>query len=285
MTYNILIVGLKGQDAGKTTLALALLAYLREKGFNACAFKPRAGNNVWYDFDVVHDALSQGRLYGKDATRLKAASAFSAADDLLSEECINPIHRLWMEPPRISSMSQIPGFIIDRVTHWYKDGARNMVVENETLPAMYRCSDTLLAQLRANASEIYHVRDLNTLNKLTEKYYDLAIELAYKKVVAQHDCVVIESYSDIALPWNGLNSLDAVIGIKPRQMLVYEPKKYLAAVQLVTPTYSQEEISTARIVELIKPLKVVNVPPFTSEQLLQALKEKIPLLLESKSIR
>ncbi|KAF5431541.1 putative P-loop ATPase/GTPase [Candidatus Methanophagaceae archaeon] len=102
MTYNILIVGLKGQDAGKTTFALALLAYLREKGHNACAFKPRAGNNVWYDFDVVHDALSQGRLYGKDATRLKAASAFSAADDPLSEECINPIHRLWMEPPRTS---------------------------------------------------------------------------------------------------------------------------------------------------------------------------------------
>ena len=160
MTYNILIVGLKGQDAGKTTFALALLAYLREKGHNACAFKPRAGNNVWYDFDVVHDALSQGRLYGKDATRLKAASAFSVADDPLLEECINPIHRLWMEPPRINSMSQIPGFIIDRVTLRTKDGARNLVVENEALPAMYRCSDTLLAQLRAKASKIYHVRVL-----------------------------------------------------------------------------------------------------------------------------
>jgi predicted P-loop ATPase/GTPase len=105
------------------------------------------------------------------------------------------------------------------------------------------------------------------------------------RMLAQHEYVVIESYSDIALPWNGLNDLDIVIGVKPGQMLAYEPKKYLTAVQLVTPTYSQEEISTARIVELIKPLKVVNVPPFTSEELLQALTEKIPLLLESKSLR
>jgi len=280
MTYNILIVGLKGQDAGKTTLALALLAYLREKGFNACAFKPRAGNNVWYDFDVVHDALSQGRLYGKDATSLKAASAFSATDDPLLEECINPIHRLWMEPPRINSMSQIPGFIIDRVTLWYKDGARNLVVENETLPAMYKCSDTLLAQLRANASEIYHVRDLNTLNKLTEEYYDLAIELAYKKVVAQHDCVVIESYSDIALPWNGLNILDAVIGIKPGRISAFDPQKYLAAVQIAASTYSQEELPTARIIELLKPLKEVNVTPCRSEKLSRGLQELLPRLMQ-----
>ncbi|MEA3488556.1 MAG: hypothetical protein U9R10_04810 [Euryarchaeota archaeon] len=279
MTYNILIVGLKGQDAGKTTFALALLAYLREKGHNACAFKPRAGNNVWYDFDIVHDALSQGRLYGKDATRLKAASEFRAADDPLSEECINPIHRLWMEPPRINSLSQIPGFIIDRVTLWTKDGARTLVVENETLPAMYKCSDTLIAQLRANASEIYHVRDLNTLNKLTEEYYDLAIELAYKKVVAQHDCVVIESYSDIALPCKGLNNLDAVIGVKPGRISAFDPRKYLAAVQIAAATYSQEELPTARIIELLKPLKEVHVAPCRSEKLAQGLQVLIPRLM------
>ena len=86
-----------------------------------------------------------------------------------------------------------------------------------------------------------------------------SVELAYMRMLAQHEYVVI-------------------IGVKPGQMLVYEPKKYLAAVQLVTPTYSQEEIRTARIVDLIKPSKVVNAPPFRSEELLQALKEKIPLL-------
>jgi predicted P-loop ATPase/GTPase len=274
--YKALIVGLREKDAGKTSFALALLAYLREEGLNASGFKPRAGNSVWYDYDVVHEALTQGRLYGKDAKLLSSASAYSSVSTTQIEEFINPIHRLWAEPSRINPSSQIPCFILDRVTLWYKAGVKNMVVENEALSADYNNAD--FRNIRANASTIYQVRDLKTLNTITERYYSYAVELAYKKMLAQHEYVVIESYSDIALPWKGLNDLDIVIGVKPGQMQVYEPKKYLAAVQLVTTTYSQEEIRTARIVELIKPLKVVNVPPFTSEQLLQALTEKIPLL-------
>jgi len=287
MPYNVLIVGLKEKDAGKTGLALALLAYLREKGFNTCGFKPRAGNSVWYDYDVVHEALSQGRLYGKDAKLLRAASAYGSvagtgaevANANLVEEFINPFHRLWTEPPLIDPISQIPYFILDRVTLWFKEEVKNLVVVNEALPVEHRCDDKLFRKLRARASSIYHVRDLNTLNKLTEEYYDLAVELAYKKMVEQHDCVVIESYSDIALPWKGLNDLDVVFGVKPGQISVYEPKKYSTAVQLSASTYSQEELATSKIVELIRPIKEVRVPPFRSEEIVQELKKKIPLLL------
>jgi predicted P-loop ATPase/GTPase len=278
---QILIVGLKEKDAGKTSLALALLAYLREKGFNACGFKPRAGNSVWYDYDVVHEALSQGKLYGKDAKRLKAAStsrSVAGAANLV-EEFINPIHRLWAEPQHIDPITQIPYFILDRVTLWFKEGAKNRVVENDALPVEYRCDDALFEKLRAKASSIYHVRDLNSLNKLTEEYYDLAVELVYKEMNKQYDCLVIESYSDIALPWKRLKDLDVVIGVKPGQLSVYDPEKYLAAVQLSASTYSQEELATSRIVELVKPIKEVKVPPFMSEEIVQGLKKRIPLLL------
>jgi predicted P-loop ATPase/GTPase len=283
MQHKVLIVGLKEKDAGKTSLALALLAYLREKGFNASGFKPRAGNSVWYDYDVVHEALSQGRLYGKDAKLLKTASAYGSevgvANANLIEEFINPFHRLWAEPARIDPISQIPYFILDRVTLWFKEGVRNLVVVNEALPVEYRCDDKLFIKLHARASSIYHVRDLNTLNKLTGEYYDLAVELAYSKMVEQHDYVVIESYSDIALPWKGIKDLDIVFGVQPGQISVYEPRKYLAAVQLSASTYSQEELATSKIVELIKPIKEVRMPPFRSEEIMQGLKGKIPLLL------
>lgn len=278
-------MGLKEKDAGKTSLALALLAYLKEKGFNACGFKPRAGNSVWYDYDVVHEALSQGRLYGKDAKLLKTASAYGSvagagvANANLIEEFINPIHRLWAGPSLTDPISQIPYFILDRITLWFKEGVRNLVVVNEALPVEYKCDDKLLRKLHARASSIYHVRDLNTLNKLTADYYDLAVELAYKKMVEQHDYVVIESYSDIALPWKGINDLDVVFGVKPGQISVFEPKKYLTAVQLSASTYSQEEFATSKIVELIKPIKEARVPPFRSEEMVHRLKEKIPFLL------
>ncbi len=278
---KVLIAGLKEKDAGKTSLALALLAYLREKGFNACGFKPKAGNSVWYDYDIVHKALSQGKLYGKDAKLLKAASAFgSMADTAMEEEFINPIHRLWAEPPLVATITQIPYFILDRVTLWFKEGVRNFVVENESLPVEYRCNDTDFENLRAKASGTYRVRDLNTLNVLTEEYYDLAIELAYKRMVEQHEYVIIESYSDIALPWKGLKDLDAVFGVKPGHISVYDPDKYLTAVQLSASTYSKEELATSRIVDLVKPIKEVRVPPFRTEEMVQRLKEKIQGLLD-----
>ncbi len=277
---QILIVGLKEKDAGKTSLARALLAYLKEKKLNACGFKPRAGNSVWYDYDIVHEALSQGRLYGKDAKLLKTVSAFGSDAGAIVEEFINPFHRLWAEPPHIDPITQIPYFILDRVTLWLKEGVRNLVVENEALPVEYRCNDAIVERLRAKASGIYHVRDLETLNRLTKRYYDLAVELVYKKMNKQYDCLVIESYSDIALPWKGLRDLNAVFGVKPGQISVYEPDKYLTAVQLTASTYSQKELATSRIVELVKPIKEVKTPPFTSDEMIQGLKEKIPLLLE-----
>ena len=282
MAYKILIVGLKEKDAGKTSLALALLAYLKEEGFNACGFKPRAGNSVWYDYDAVHEALSQGRLYGKNAKLLKAAStsrSVAGAANLV-EEFINPVHKLWAKPSLNDSITQIPYFVLDRITLWFKEGVRNLVVKNEALPVEYKCNDALFGNLRAKASSIYHVMDLNTLNTLTEAYYDLAVELVYKKMTELHDCVVIESYSDVALPWKGLKDLDTVIGVKPGQISVYEPEKYLTAVQLSASTYSQEELATSRIQELVKPIKEVKVPPFRSEEIVRGLKERIPLFLE-----
>jgi len=276
---KVLIAGLKEKNAGKTSLAMALLAYLREKGFNTCGFKPRAGNSVWYDYDMVHEALSQGRLYGKDAKLLKNASAFYSDAGAIMEEFINPIHRLWAEPPLVDPLTQIHYFILDRITLWFREGVRNLIVENKTLPVEYMCNDADFEKLRAKASVIYRVRDLYTLNKLTEEYYGIAIELAYKEMNKQYDCVVIESYSDIALPWKGLKDLDVVFGVKPGHISVYDPDKYLAAVQLSASTYSQEELATSRIVDLVKPIKRVRVPPFRTDEILQGLKEKIPGLL------
>ena len=210
---------------------------------------------------------------------MKTASAFGSDAGAIVEEFINPIHRLWAEPPLIDPVTQIPYFILDRVTLWFKEGVRDLVVVNEALPVEYRCDDVDFENLRAKASGIYYVRDLVTLNKLTEEYYGLAVELAYKRMVKQHDYVVIESYSDIALPWKELKDLDIVIGVKPGQVSVYDPDKYLAAVQLSAPAYSQQELATSRIVDLVKPIKEVRVPPFMPEGILRGLKEKIPGLL------
>lgn len=72
-----------------------------------------ACNSIWYDYDVVYEALSEGRLYEKDSKLLKKASGTD-----LSEEVISPVHRLWAVPPQSvkTKLSEVPQFITDRVT-------------------------------------------------------------------------------------------------------------------------------------------------------------------------
>jgi predicted P-loop ATPase/GTPase len=272
---KILIVGLKDTDAGKTTLARAMLSYLREEGFDACGFKPMAGNNIWYDYDVISEALSEGRLYGKDAKILRKASS----GDVL-EELINPIHRLWSEPPLINLNlpSSFPSIILDRFTLW-SDEPRDILVENKTLSFNNKEEEKLLEKLHHHANDIYEIGDLKSLNEITKKYYGRAIGSAYRKLLDRYDPIVIEGYGDVALPWSELDDLDLVVGVEPWQVSVYNPDKYLNAVKFSIPTYSNE-ISTRRIRELVKPVKEVEFLPFRSGERVEMLKEKIPSILD-----
>lgn len=156
---EFLIVGLKGVDAGKTTVALALLSCLQEMGMMACGFKPKAGNTLWYDYDVVYEALRQGRLYGKNSKLLQEVSSID-----LPEELISPIHRLWTTPPHYlkHDLTTLSYFIFDRITFW-GEKPKEMVVVNDTLPFRHG-SERLLAKLYKQETKVVHVRTLRELN-------------------------------------------------------------------------------------------------------------------------
>ena len=62
---KLLVAGADRVDAGKTTFSTGLVAHTGAHGF-----KPRAGNNYWFDQDDYLKATRDGRLYGKDARRL-----------------------------------------------------------------------------------------------------------------------------------------------------------------------------------------------------------------------
>jgi len=110
---KLLVAGDARVDAGKTTFAAGLLASLSD----AVGFKPRAGNDYWFDHDDVRAALSEGRLYGKDIATLTAA-ATDSNDRRLREERLNPVHRLWRPTPDRAGLLGEQGrtFLVDRVT-------------------------------------------------------------------------------------------------------------------------------------------------------------------------
>lgn len=275
--HNLLVVGLKEWEAGKTTVAQALLLSLHDLGVNAAGFKPKAGNTLWYDYDVVYESLNQGRLYGKDSKRLREASCTD-----LPEELISPIHRLWATPPHHlkQNLTTLPYFIVDRVTLW-QEKSEEIAVVNDTLPFSYG-REHLVNNLYQAMTEVRHVSNVKELNEVITGYYPRAVEQAYKRISSQHEAVVCESYADIALPWKGLKNLDLVLAVQPGYVQAYSPEKYLSAVSLSAKR--KREQRTQEVLDLLNPIKTVKFPPYRPQQVLDKLKKKMSSLLENISI-
>ena len=271
---RFLIVGLKELDAGKTTIARALLLCLRERKIKACGFKPKASNTIWYDYDTVHEALSHGRLYGKDSKLLREASGTN-----IPEEIISPIHRLWATPPHHMkrNLTTLPYFIVDRVTLW-SEKSKETVVVNDTLPFRYG-RERLVAKLYKPGTEVVHVRTLKELNEIIGKRYSEAIELAHRRIAAEHDALVYESYADVALPWKGIKDLDMVLAVHPGYVQAYDPDKYFLALDLSTNLLREKR--TESVVNLLKPIKTIKVPPYKSGEIIKGIKRKLHPILEA----
>lgn len=275
--WTILVVGLKELEAGKTTVARALLRCLRDLEVEACGFKPKAGNTLWYDYDVVYEGLSQGRLYGKDSKLLREASNTN-----FPEELITPIHRLWATPPHSlkKSLATLPYFIVDRVTLW-REKPEGIVVANDALPFSHG-RESLVAKLYKPETDVMRVTTVRELNDIIREYYDKAVELAYERMSSELDALVVESYADIALPWRRLEDLDMVLAVEPGYIEAYDPDEYLSAVNLSAKR--QREQRTGDIVELLNPIKTIKVPPSRTEEIVSRLKGRLHPFTEAMSV-
>jgi predicted P-loop ATPase/GTPase len=263
---NILCSGLNELNSGKTTLTVALIRYFKELNKNVCGFKPRSGNNVWRHWPLVSQILEKGKLYGKDGKIL-----FEESQQDLDIYALNPVHRLW--GPRSSEISwgALPNFLLDRIS----TGENNYIAINKKIdfPVHVSYFEKLL-----DNSEIIPITTTKDLNELNELYMK-ADHWGYAKIREKCDTIIYESYSDIGLPSAGINELDYAFVIEPFTILIYQGDRYLKALEYAS-TISYE-IKTIRIIELLKPIKKLSIPPFAKhieENLKEYLKSELDLL-------
>ncbi|PSP76244.1 ATPase, partial [Halobacteriales archaeon QS_3_64_16] len=200
---TLLVVGGDRVDAGKTTFAAGLTAFLV-----TTAFKPRAGNDLWFDHDDAYRALAEGRLYGKDAARLAGASAGEPTPGDL-----NPIHRLWRPAPGpdIGLLGDSDReFVIDRVdeTYVYNASVELPPLVREELPV----AEALAVSSIAEFNEVMETHHLPALDEVAAR-----IERTTEPVV--------ESYSDVARPLRDLEPA-AVACVEPRRARIYRGDRY-----------------------------------------------------------
>jgi predicted P-loop ATPase/GTPase len=240
---KLLVAGADRVDAGKTTFSVGLLEHTGARGF-----KPRAGNNYWFDQDDVVYATEQGRLFGKDAKRLAAASPGE-----VRPEVINPIHRLWHPSP--GGGTGILGrddqqFVVDRVG---TEGTGEFVVNGTVdLP------EALTERLDLDAAP--RVTSLPDFNDLMGAMHVEALESVAEDITAV-DRAVVESYGDVATPLQGFEP-DAVAVVEPGRARFYDGRRYAKACEVATgsPDEGQLEQRVESVVDLIDATGAVRLP-------------------------
>jgi len=259
---KLLVAGGDRVDAGKTTFSVGLLAHTGARGF-----KPRAGNNYWFDHDDVQKATADGRLYGKDARRLAAASPGDVAP-----ESINAVHRLWHPSPGPSKglLGQAPRqFVVDRVGSGSAgqgpassgpetDGVGEFVV-NGTVDVPAPVSERLPLEAAPR------VTSLPDFNDLMAAMHAEALE-DLRGTIAAADRAVVESYGDIARPLEGFEP-DAVAVVEPGRARFYDGRRYAKACQIATggPSEGQLEERVGGVVDLIDRAGAVRLPALDAE--------------------
>ncbi|TQQ79008.1 ATPase [Halonotius roseus] len=250
---KLLVAGDARVDAGKTTFAAGLLAAID----GAVGFKPRAGNDYWYDHDDAAAALDSGRLYGKDVATLAAAG-----DTELREEQLNPVHRLWRPTPDRTGMLGEAGrtFLVDRVTTADEPSfVVNGVAEDAgLLPGLVAESLPLDDAPRVDSVERFN-------DVMAERYLP-----AFERVtdrIAETTPAVVESYADIALPVDGI-AFDAVAVVGPTRVRLYDGARYLKAYEVASGSdrEGQLEERVDRVVGMIEPVSTRTLQPLSSDE-------------------
>ena len=250
---KLLVAGDARVDAGKTTFAAGLLAAID----GAVGFKPRAGNDYWYDYDDAATALDAGRLYGKDVATLAAT-----ADTDLTEEQLNPVHRLWRPTPDRTGMLGESGrtFLVDRVTT--ADGPSFVVnaVAEEAGLLPDRVADALPLE---SATRVEGVAGFNDV--MAERYLPAFDRVADR--IADTSPAVVESYADIALPVAGID-FDAVAVVGPTRVRVYDGSRYGKACAVASGSASEGQLEERvdRVVDMIEPVSTHTLRPLGDDE-------------------
>ncbi|MFB6266622.1 MAG: ATPase [Halodesulfurarchaeum sp.] len=241
---TVLVAGSREVDAGKTTFAMGLVSRL-----DALGVKPRAGNDYWYDHDLVSKRLGNGRLVGKDAGRLAAASV----RDVRAEE-INPVHRLWRPIP--DGSGPILGregseFLVDRIEDTFVINGRTDLPEEvrEGLPL----------------DDAIQVESLAAFNELMADRHQPALE-RFGREISSVSPLVVESYADIARPLRDLQ-VDAVAVVGAGRVRVFPGERFRRACEVASgsPGLGQLEERVADVTSLLEPAATETLPPLRSE--------------------
>ncbi|MGV9198181.1 MAG: hypothetical protein ACOC44_10730 [Promethearchaeia archaeon] len=244
---KLLISGIAEYSAGKTTVARALIRYFNEKSQSVSGFKPRSGNNIWYHWKLIREGLDQGTIFSKDAKLLQ-----SEMKNKIPLTLINPVHRLWTMSSENSAWNSLPHFLMDRIN--FDNKQYILLNKQQDLPVKREFFETLFKK-----SEVIEIKSRDELQEYSSLYGN-ATSQAHETLCKKFENIIIESYSNIAVPLRKISDLDFVFITRPFHIDIYKGERFLQALELLSTLPIEQ--NTEHVIESIKPVKKIKVPPY-----------------------
>jgi len=229
----ILVVGALYQDSGKTIMARALVERAIHRGVDGGVCKPITTFNGWYQFQALRRSEEMGLLTGQDLLTLHQAA--SSGDPIEREgplvTMIMPIdpERLdWRNTPISNDL--LGRLMVMRITG--SEGSYHYFVPDNihrTPSSLREVMKPLLRSLRPSPIELSPEQVEGVLANSTQ-----IIDPCLRWMARRHELLVVESYSDIAVPVPSAREASTVVAVAPGRMAVVDGEIFRTALDAST---------------------------------------------------
>jgi predicted P-loop ATPase/GTPase len=255
-------------DSGKTQVAIRLSRLLSEEGHSIEYFKPLSGHNYWYNYEHTKTCLQKGVLASKDA--LKIRKFLNPRSPI---ELANPVHNLFVPMRLEKPLQTLPNTLglagassvltMERFSRPNASGIDTTVLVAQRLVEEERLiiKQEEVGMLTRGAG-ILSVNNLEEVQEFERLNFEKHVTDSFAEVEKSADVVMIEGFNNAAWPWDGLESVDAVLLVSPGHIFTYDPERFRKAAYLMNRgSLPIREVTFGRISDLIKPLNRLEIRP------------------------
>ncbi|MCE4625122.1 MAG: hypothetical protein F7C35_04580 [Desulfurococcales archaeon] len=263
---RVLVVGVAGENSGKTVMGASLVGILRREGLKTAPFKPYAATRVWLHPDILgevrrrrlvvtHDAL----LYHKVAPDV-SIEALNPASLLMGEPDYS--RRGWRPHPLSLERSPISQGVLGRVSLCREDRIDTFHFIN--IQALGRIPQSMQEAFidAAAALKPYPLRvGDEVVENLAGGGFTSSVESCFQRIEREFDVIVIESNHDVPAPTPSAAEPDIVVAVAPGVAGIIDGERYRKSLQALSETLGAPFQARATVGEVVRLTGVMETIP------------------------
>lgn len=226
----------------------AILHRAQREGQSVVGFKPMSSHNYWDHFDHSRTCEALGGLVSRDALSFHEVLA-----DPPEVELLNPYHQVvcpldWMNAREVGDHyldEERPGILAERLSS--PEGGTTLFLNER--PEIFVAPGSFVEAVRQRADRTVAFRTSPVAEGLAA--VEEAVQASFRALTARWESVVIESFSDVAVPLSlQEEDLDLVVSVGGSLVVLTEPAEFGRV---------QEIVRGQRMIRFLKYLKPVGV--------------------------